>query len=260
MSNKLKDRIEGYQAVTDYKLLNRVPIVICVNGRGFSKITQLLDKPYCPKFAECIISTMLRLCTDVDGALFGYQHNDEIVIVARNDQTNDTAPWYDNRLQKICSVTSAVATMHFNECASAIKLDTSGDAIFTSQVFVVPSVGEAVNTIIYKQQQNFHTSIQSACLYELIKQNHDKNAIKEMVAGLSVDEKIGLLSQEGIDFNEYPLAFRRGVAAYKAPKITGDTVKNKWLINAELPIFSKDQPFLTNIFKNGADIFRKESL
>jgi tRNA(His) guanylyltransferase len=259
MSNKLKDRIEGYEAVTDYKLLPRVPIIICVNGRGFAKVTQLLDKPYCPKFAECITSTMLRLCTDVEGALFGFQYNDEIVIVARNDYTNETSPWYDNKLQKVCSVTSSTATLHFNECAAKIGLDVSGNPIFTSQVFTAPNVGEAVNTLIYKQQQNFHTSIQFACIYELIKKN-DKNAIRDMLSGLSMDEKIDLLSQEGIDFNSHPLSFRRGVAAYKVPKITDDIVKNKWVVNTELPIFAKDQSFLTNIFKNGADIFRKESL
>lgn len=259
MSNKLKDRIEGYEAVTDYKLLPRVPIIICVNGRGFAKATQLLDKPYCPKFAECITSTMLRLCSDVEGALFGFQHNDEIVIVARNDYTNDTNPWYDNKLQKIASVTSSIATAHFKHNADSVGLDMSGDPIFTTQVFTTPNVGEAVNTLIYKQQNNFHTSIQFACLYELIKK-YDKNTIREMLGGLSIDEKIDLLTQEGIDFNSYPLSFRRGVAAYKVPKITDDVVKNKWIVDVELPIFAKDQAFLTNIFKNGADIFRKESL
>jgi tRNA(His) 5'-end guanylyltransferase len=79
-----------------------------------------------------------------------------------------------------------------------------------------------------------------------------------MLNGLSIDEKIDLLKQEvDIDFNSYPLAFRRGVACYKVPRITNDgSTKNKWTINHELPIFTKDQSFLSNIFKNGADIFR----
>ena len=165
MSNKLKDRIEGYEAVSDYKLLPRVPIIICVNGRGFAKVTQLLDKPYCPKFAECMTSTMLRLRTDVEGALFGYQHNDEIVIVARNDYTNETNPWYGNKLQKVCSVTSSIATSHFNQYAAGVNMDMSGDPIFTSQIFTTPNVGEAVNTLVYKHQQNFHTSIDFAFVY-----------------------------------------------------------------------------------------------
>lgn len=261
MSNvKLKDRIASYQDASDYKLLNRLPIIICVNGRSFAKSTELLDKPYDPKFAECILSTTLRLCSEVEGALFAYQFNDEIVLVARNDQSPDTTPWYDNKLQKICSVTSSIATMHFNNCANAISLNLVGEPVFTSQVFAVPNVAEAINALIYKQQNNFHTSIHSACVYEMLKQ-HDKHHIKETLSGLTIDEKIDLLQQDyGVNFNGYPTVFKRGAACYKVPKVTDGAMKNKWSVNVELPIFAKDQSFLSNIFKNGADIFRKESL
>lgn len=257
---KLKDRIDSYQSVFDQKLPARLPLIIVVNGKSFSKLTQLLDKPYCPKLAECMLSTTLRLCTEVEGALFAYQHSDEIVLVVRNDQNVDTVPWYDNRVQKICSVSSSIATSHFDDCASKLQLDLSGDPLFTAQVFIVPSVGEATNTIVFKQQQNFHTSIQFACVYELIKK-HDRNAIKDMLSGLSMDEKIDLLQQEcRVDFNEYPTPFRRGAACYKIPKLVGEETKYKWHLNPEPPIFTKDQSFLSNIFKNGADIFRQESL
>lgn len=259
MSLKLKDRIASYEDASDYKLLNRVPLIITINGRAFAKATSLLDKPYCNKFAECMFSTTLRLCNEIDGALFAYHHNDEITIVARNDQNPDTAAWFDNKLQKICSVTAAVATVHFNDCATSIELNMIGDPIFTSQVFVVPNVAESINTLVYKQQHNFHTAIQSACFYELLKK-YDKNTIKEMLGGLSIDEKLELLQQEcDIDFNEYPMSFRRGAACYKVPKVVDGAMKNKWFINSDLPIFTKDQSFLSNIMKNGGDIFRQES-
>jgi len=258
---KLKDRIESYQAVTDHRLMARVPIIVSVNGRAFSRLTQLLEKPFCPKFSECIVSTMLRLCSDVDGTLFAYQYNDEINLVVRNDQSQETIPWYNNQLQKVCSVTSSIATVHFNDCATSIQLDMTGDPTFTSQVFTVPNIAEAINTLIYKQQHNFHTSIQFACFYELLKKSHDKNNIREMLRELNVDEKVDLLRQEcDVDFNAYPEAFRRGTACYKIPKVVDGAVKNKWFIDQELPIFTKEQSFLSNIFKNGADIFRQESL
>lgn len=235
-------------------------MIICINGRGFAKSTELLEKPYCLKFAECILSTMLRLCAEVEGALFAYQHNDEIVIVARNDQTPETTPWYDNKLQKICSVTSSIATMHFNNCATTVDLNLVGEPVFTSQVFVVPNIPEAINTMVYKQQQNFHTSIRFTCQYELLKK-YDMHTIKEMLSGLNMDEKVDLLRQEcGVDFNQLPPTFRRGAACYKVPKLVGDSMKNKWIINAEPPIFTKETSFLSNIFKNGADIFRQENL
>lgn len=260
MADKLRTRIESYQEATDYKLLNKVPIIICINGKNFSKATQLLNKPYDPKFAETILSTTLKLCNDVEGALFAFQFNDEIVIISRNDQNSDTNPWYDNKLQKLCSVTSALATMHFNKYANSLNLDMIGDPIFTSQIFAVPTIAEAINTIIYKQQQNFHISVQSVCLYELIKK-FDKNTIREMLTGLSIDEKINLLSQEcNTDFNSYPEFFRRGTAAYKVPKIVDGISKHKWYLDSELPIFTKDQAFLSNIFRMGMDIFRQNNI
>lgn len=257
--NTLKDRIENYQLISDYKLLNRVPIIICINGKGFAKLTQLLHKPYCSQFAECILSTSLRLCSEIEGAVFCYQHNDEMVIISCNDQNNETTPWFNNKIQKICSIASSIATLHFNACVNAIDLNLTGDPIFTAQVFAVPNITEAINTLIFKQQQNFHTSIQSASLYNLLNK-YDRSTIKEMLTGLSIDEKIDLLSQEcGVDFNDnYSAAFRRGVGCYKVPKIIDGVMKNKWMLNDELPIFSKDQALLANIIKNGADIFRAD--
>ena len=166
---KLKDRIDSYIESSNYHLLNRVPLIITINGRGFYKTTSLLEKPFCTKFAERMLSTMVKLCMEVEGVLFSYHHNDEIVIVSRNDQNQETVPWYDNKLQKICSITASIATQHFNMFAANTELNLLGDALFTSQVFVVPTIAEAINTIIYKQQHNFYTSIQFACFYELLK-------------------------------------------------------------------------------------------
>lgn len=259
MATSLKDRIDSYIESTNIKLLPKVPLIISVNGRSFSKNTSLLDKPYCPKFAECIFSTMLKLCSDIDGSVFAYQHSDEITLAIRNDQSLDTNPWYDNKVQKICSAVSSIATMHFNMCADKININLLGEPIFITNVYAVPNIAEAINSFVYKQQQNFQTSIQFACFYELLKK-YDKPTIKEMLAGLSVDEKVDLLHQEcNIDFNEYPDEYRRGAACYKIPKVVNGTMKNKWFINTNLPIFTKDQSFLSNIFKNGADIFRHES-
>ncbi len=261
MSNsKLKDRIAAYEGAADTKLLPRVPLIITVNGRSFSKITSLLDKPYCSKFADCMYSTMARLVNEVDGAVFAYSFNDEIVIVARNDQNLDTSPWYDNKVQKIVSSVASVATLQFNNCISSIDLNLMGDPIFLSKAFVVPNITEAINVMVSKQQQAFQSAIHFACFYELLKK-YNKEEIKEMLSGTSLDEKIDLLNQEcQVDFNEYPPEFRRGVACYRSPKIVDGIVKHKWTMNSNIPIFTREHSFLGNIFKGGHDIIRQDSL
>jgi len=252
--------MENYLNRSNYSLLSKLPIIIVINGRGFSKSTQLLTKPFDSAFDQCMTSTMLQLCLQVEGATFAYHINDEIILMARNDQTNDTACWYNGHIQKIASITSSIATLHFNECVSKLQLNMTGDCLFTSQVFEVPNIAEGINAFIYKQQQNAYLSIQSACLYSLLTK-HNKDTIKEMLAGLTNDEKIDLLWQEcQINFNDYPLAFKRGSAAYKVPKLIDGAMKNKWHLNDELPIFTKSQSFLQNIFRMGSDIFGQEDI
>jgi tRNA(His) 5'-end guanylyltransferase len=258
MTIKLKDRIDAYRGASEYHLTPRLPLIITVNGRAFSTLTSLLDKPYDVKLAECFLSTMHRLCTEIEGAVFAYHHNDEIVILARNDQTTETLPWLGNRVQKICSLVASIATEHFNSCSDAIEFNLIGDPQFTSQVFAVPNDREAINVMIFSQQKNFHTSIQFACYYEMIKK-YDKATIRDMLGGLSIDEKVDLLQQEcGVNFNDYPIAFRRGAACCKVPKVLeSGTIKNQWILNTELPIFTKDQDFLGRVIKPSANTIRR---
>lgn len=256
---KLKDRVNSYEEASDFKLLNRVPLVISINGRSFAKATSLLDKPYCEKFAESMYSTMLRLVAEIEGAVFGYSFNDEIIIIARNDQNLETTPWYDNKIQKISSVTSSIATLHFNNCINSMDL-IMDNPVFISHVYAVPNLTEAINVIISKQQQSFQTSIYFSCLYEFLKK-YNKDEIREMLSGTTIDEKINLLQQEvNVNFNDYPVDFKRGAACYRVPKIIDGSIKHKWTLNNNLPIFTKEHSFLGNIFKGGSDIIRKDSL
>lgn len=243
-----KDRVESYQELSNFRLMAKLPVILTINGRSFSKLSSLIDKPYCPKFGECLYSTAIRLCSEIDGVVFGYVHSDDITLVLRNDQTNDTLPWCNNQINKITSIASSVASLHFNKCAAALDLNIV-DPTFISTCFTVPNLSEAINTIIYKQQQNFYTSIQFACFYEMIKK-FDKQAIKDMLSGLSFDDKVQLLKQEcDVDYYQYPTEFRRGVALYKIPKVYEGNMKFKWHVNYDLPIFTKEQSFLSAVFK-----------
>lgn len=257
----IKERISSYEDISNYKLLPKLPVIIQINGRSFSKVTSFLNKPYCNNFADVMATTMLQLCLEIEGATFGYQYNDEIVIVARNDQNLETVPWYDNRIQKISSIAASIATLHFNNICNEKNINLLGDPIFLAHTYTTPSIIEAIHVIVLKQQQNFQNAIQASCFYELIKK-YKKETIKEMMVGLTIDEKIDLLHQErNVNFNEYPASFKRGVACYRSPKIiNNDVVKNKWIINKELPIFTQDHSLLVNIFKHGADILRKDNI
>lgn len=254
--NTLRERIEDYQEVADTKLLKRLPVIIMLNGRSFKKTTSFLAKPFAPEFIELMCATMIKLSHEVDGTVFSYSFNDEIIIVCRNDQNPDTDAWYDNRVQKIASASAAIATLEFNRIANLNNVQLFGDPIFTSKTFVVPNITEAINVLIAKQQQAFHTSLHMACFYELLKK-YDPETVKQTLTEKSPAAKAELLFEEtGIEFNNYPLPFKRGIAAYRVPQLAGEEIKNKLTIDMEIPLFTKDHDFLAGIFKSGRDIIR----
>jgi|SRR5271165_2126443 len=249
MLNTLRERIEDYQERSDIKLMRKLPVITIVNGRQFKKLTSLLNKPFDINFFEILTAAAIKLMQEIDGSLFSYSFNDEIVIVSRNDQTNDTQPYYDNRVQKIVSITASIASIEFNKMAQAKNIELFGDPVFTSKCFVVPHIGEAINTLIAKQQQCFHTSLYQTCFYNLVKQ-HNVEVVKETLAKKTVDNKLEILMEDfGVDFNVLPLTIRRGVGVYRAVKEAEglDKPRKKIYIDTELPVFAKVPEFLKNI-------------
>lgn len=259
---KVQDRLNKYSSVFDYELPVKLPVITIISGRNFGRLTGLINKPFSEELSQCLSSALLKVMQEVDGAVFGYSFSDEIVVISRNDNTHETLPWLNNKIQKLASITASIATASFNIHAAALDLTLLGEASFSTQVFTVPNITEAINVLVSKQQQGFKEAAKNACLYELLKKSYDKEDIESMLANTSTADKIDLLEQSGIIFDEYPMAFRRGVACFRAPHIVmfenREVVKNSYCIKNDLPIFTQDHAFLQGIFKTGSDILRKE--
>lgn len=237
MSKKI---FEDYTDSTNYKLLNRAPIVVHLNGRSFRKTTAWVDKPFCKELSNCFASTLYKLCMDTEGCVFGYTFNDEIILILRNDQTKETLPWYDNRIQKINSVITSIATYNFTTAIHAEDIQINGPTVFLSHVFNLPKISDCIAYLSIYQTKNFISSLNFACEYELFKLNIDKETIKNMLNGLSIDERKNLLDKTcKMNFMDYPSEFRRGIACYK-----DNDEKFRWLLDNDLNIFSENQTWL----------------
>jgi tRNA(His) guanylyltransferase len=256
----LRERINSYQELTDYKLLKNLPTIIILNGRLFKKITSLLYKPFSEKFMELMIGVVIKLCHEIDGVVFSYHFNDEIVLVLRNDQTANTMQWCEGKVQKTASIAAALATLWFNQLSKEYDIELFGDPIFIANTFVVPNLTEAINVLIYKQQAAHYYAVHNACFYELIKKYPIDN-VNRILFDKSLQEKTEILSETcNIQLDNYPLPFRRGVAVYRAPKLIDidgvEEIRSKVNINLDLPLFVKDHSFLGGIFASGRDVLR----
>ena len=119
MSNRkdsLGDRMkENYENRAKTYLVRRMPVIIRLDGKAFHTFTRGFDKPYDEVFHKTMNETLRFLCENIQGCKFGYTQSDEITLLLTDYDTLTTDAWFDNAVQKMCSVSASMATMAFNK-------------------------------------------------------------------------------------------------------------------------------------------------
>lgn len=227
---KLKERIEKYTNSTNYNIIPKVPIAFVLNVNNLSRLNLL--KPFDKKFSDAILCTMIKLCKEIEGCVFAYNFLDEIIIISRNDQSVDTIPWYDNNIQKLASITASIASVEFNKIY--------GDEIyFNSHIFSLPNMVECSNYISGKQHQYSQKQLNNFLFEEL-------NIGLDEALTLAIEDKIQLLEDKNIYYNNYDPIMRKGCAVYR--KLDKD--KYKWYLDVDVPNMLHNKDFLLSIFLN----------
>ena len=250
--DSLGDRMkENYENRSKTYLTRRMPCIIRLDGKAFHSWTKGFQRPYDEIFHKAMNSTLQYLCQNIQGCKFGYTQSDEISLLLTDYDTLNTDAWFDYSVQKMCSIAASMATLHFNQAfrtaineATACKtLDKhtiallvarDKGAMFDARCFNIPA-SEVCNAFIWRQEDATRNAIQMLgqthfSHSELHKKNTDM--IQEM------------LWQKGINFNDMPIEFKRGVCCYKRSVERNGALRSEWYIDKECPIFTQDRSYI----------------
>lgn len=238
----LSDRIkEFYEDRTKTFLMRRMITIIRLDGKGFSKLTKSLNKPFDDGFSDDMDATAIYLCQNIQGAKFAYTQSDEISVVLTDFDNLESSAWFDYNVQKMVSIAASLATAKFNQLR-LFRENNNPDytlAAFDARVFQVPNVDEMINAMIWRQQDCTRNSVSMAASAVY---SH-----KEL-EGKSGEEKQEMLFQKDINWNDYKTKYKRGSVIKKhdyAVEGPNDktAIRSKW-IPVETPIFTQDKQFL----------------
>ena len=232
----LAKRMKTYEAVSKTTLVRRMPVIIRCDGRCFHSFTRGFAKPFDEVLMTAMKRTMKCLCREVQGCVLGYTQSDEITLVLVDYKKLDSSAWFDNEVQKICSVAASMATMVFNrffieEVANyaaysafnlfnAYRKAVAKGAMFDARCFNVPKE-DVCNNIYWRQLDATRNSIQmvgQANFSHRQLQNKSCAQIQEM-----------LFTEKGINWNDFSTDKKRGSCCIKTD--------DGWIIDNEIPIF-----------------------
>jgi tRNA(His) 5'-end guanylyltransferase len=260
----LGDRMKNnYENISRYYLTRRMPVIARLDGRAFHTFTRGFKKPFDDILVKTMQETMKHLCENIQGCVLGYTQSDEISLVLVDYAELTTDAWFGNNLQKMCSVSASMATMAFNkffynnmpadeENSGTYYKALEKGAMFDSRVFTIPKE-EVCNYMLWRQQDATRNSIQSV--------GQANFSQKELYGKSCNNIQDMLMTQKGINWNDYATTLKRGsccikeITTVKRVDILGKEVdiqtRSEWVIDNEIPIFSQDRNYIERLIDVG---------
>ncbi len=247
IKKSLGDRMKGYENISRFYLIKRMPVIIRVDGKGFHSFTKGFKKPFDNILVTAMQQTMYDLCEKTEGCVMGYTQSDEISLVLCDYRKLDTEAWFGNNLQKLCSISASIATSSFNKHFGDAVKEMSGvyerrinTANFDSRAFNIPRE-EVCNYMIWRQQDAVRNSVQSMSqAYYSHKQLNGVNCKKAVEM---------LRNEKSVIWEELPLNLQRGSCCIKTPVVLNESTdkeitRSKWNIDLQIPVFSDNRDYV----------------
>ena len=202
---EMEERIEGYEKQGDFSLIQGLPIMIRFDGSSFSKFTKGLNRPFDQRLTDLMIEAC-KFIVEHTNARCGFVGSDEITIVLYEDDINSQT-MYGGRVCKPQSELAAKLSVRFNKLLPDYLLEKVGlEPYFDAKCWNVPGVDEVANCFLVRENSVTKNAITMAAL-TLFSTNELK-----CVNGKDKQE---MMFSKGINFNDYPVSFKRGVYVQK---------------------------------------------
>jgi tRNA(His) 5'-end guanylyltransferase len=192
------NRMKAYEAIeTARKLDPMLPIYARIDGRSFSRFTRGMDRPFDARMTEAMIETTKHLVHETH-ARIGYTQSDEISMVWLADSLESDV-LFSGKVQKMVSVLASMTAAKFARVCPAGYEDRMPH--FDCRVFQLPSKEEAANAFLWRAMDARKNAISMVAQSRFSHKNLHGQDQKAMLA---------MLKEIGVNFEDYPLAFRRG--------------------------------------------------
>lgn len=211
MNDSLGDRMKEYEGALSHKSMSGLPLMIRLDGKGFHKYTQHMNRPFDAGLTAVMIDTT-KFLVELSGARCGYTQSDEISLCLLQDTWKQEL-YLGGKFQKLCSILAGETANYFNRMIKRVMVKyyyKYEDAVFDCRVWNVPTKEEAVNCFVWREQDAARNSVQmlarslfshNECM------NKDNSELQEMIFS------------KGDNWNDLEPKYKRGTYVRKVKTV-----------------------------------------
>lgn len=190
---------EGYE--TNRAFMPLLPIMVRLDGKSFHSFTRGFQRPYDERMSS-LMKEITKQLVIFSSAKIGYTQSDEITLVLYSESL-DSQVFFDGSIFKTISVLASFASAIFNKLLSEYLPEKINETpIFDCRAWNVPSKYEAINCLIWRELDATKNSISMAS------QSYFSH---KQLMGKTGSDKQEMLFSAGVNWNDYPAFFKRGV-------------------------------------------------
>lgn len=194
--DSLGDRMKNnYENAYRIFLTRRTPVIIRVDGRAFHTLTRKCRRPFDIDFQNVMTRVGKALMDEAQGGKLAYVQSDEVSVLLTDWDTHQTQPWFGYNLQKITSISAAIATSTFNK-----EMCTEG-AQFDARAFNMP-LDEVSNYFLWRAKDWRRNSISMAAHFRFSHQE---------LHGVPTPEMVDMLYHARERWEDLPATCRNGM-------------------------------------------------
>lgn len=150
----LEERMRRFEWFHALKVPDTMYVILRMDGRCFSKLTENLQHPFDENFHAAMVTTTEEVFKEM-GCIYGETHSDEISILLQPE-----TDMFSREVEKLVSVSAALASGHF----SAIR---GKPASFDSRVVMLPTWMDVIDYFIWRQSDAYRCCINSWLYWKL---------------------------------------------------------------------------------------------
>lgn len=213
-------------------------VVIRLDGQAFHTWVKKagLKKPFDIRMINAMSLTTRVLCESIQTCVIGYCQSDEISLVLKKGQNENSEPWFNNRVQKLCSITASICSVAFNKHMRISSGEQYPNAYFDARVIFLPTLDEVVNCLIWRQNDCIKNSVLSLA---------QSMFNPKQLSGMKREDMKKMMLEKGVDWDQLSSVEKYGCFIHRKARkgvYNGEEfTRSVFALDKDTPIFSQDK-------------------
>lgn len=209
----LSDLHKKYESMNQQYFMDGLPIMVRLDGRGFSKFTKDMEKPFDANFAECMKSAAVE-CLKECNALVAYTGSDEITLIIP-----PFSNYFGGRKSKIETILASTATAAFIvRLAELMPKKVLGLPKFDARAWQYPNEELCIDSLLWRESDCTRNSLSMVC---------QKYFTQKQLEGAGFTKQHDMLHGIGVNWGNFDPHYKRGTYIAKRYK-ESEIEKHVW--------------------------------